>query len=184
MATMNLNESMTQRPSDGVERNEVVDLWYRIILIIIITLSVPLNIVIVVRISCRRSSQRKKTPKEVLIASMAASDILQASVGYVLQYIAIEFEKLSSTYCQMSGFFITFFALASMNHIIALSIDSYLHICKPWFTEKCQSSGNRLQVIYPALSWLYAFIWAVVPLVGWGGYSAIEGGTAQSNGEQ
>ncbi len=139
-------------------------------------ISVPLNITVVFHSGSLSLRSRVGSTRLVLIASMGVSDILQASIGYLFQYLAIVTTQMSHFLCKVSSFSITFLALVSMNHITALAIDCYLHICQPWLKDRYPTLPKKLLVLFLVASWLYSFAWSVVPLIGWRGYTAIKSG--------
>eukprot|EP00794_Sanderia_malayensis_P016924 gene16924-18630_t len=177
MNTSSLNQTylMHTTLSPTKQHSPTVYVWYRVILASIIALSVPMNVMVIAQIILKKQSVQKTT-RYILIASMAFSDVLQAMVGYVFQMVAIQMDDMKSIFCQVSGFTITFFALASMNHIIVLSIDSYMHVCQPWLVDRNRFDRKKTYAIYIVPSWLYAFIWSIVPLILWDGYDAVERG--------
>ena len=143
-----------------------VEIWYKIMLIALILFSVPLNSYVFIRIVFFKTRGKRKRPRDFIIASMASSDIFQAVLGYGLQYVAIAAVATSIPYCNVAIFLVTFLALASMNHIVALAIDGYLHICQPWFAAKSASGNRKVQVIFLGSAWLYAAAWTI-PILFW-----------------
>ncbi len=153
-----------------------VEYWYKFCILSIIIISVPLNIVVVAHTTRDSSRSRSTNNRLYLVASMGVSDILQAAIGYIFQYLAIVSYRMTHFFCKISSFSVTFFAMVSMNHITALAIDCYLFVCQPWLGNRYPSLPRKLRVLFCVVSWLYSLVWSLVPLIGWQGYSAVESG--------
>ncbi len=171
----NLNETLnTSSGALAMQTQNHAERWYKAAILSIIVLSVPLNIGVVIH--CISSRSRVTNARLVLVASMAISDILQSTIGYVFQYIVIISDKIPYSFCRVSSFSVTFLALVSMHHITALAVDCYLFICKPMLANKNPTLPKKLKILFTVTAWFYPLVWAVVPLIGWQGYSAVRGG--------
>ncbi len=166
------NTSINSTASGPLVR-QTMDDWYKISILCIIIFSVPLNIGALIH--CLLSKSRAANGRLLLIASMAVSDIAQAIIGYLFQYIAMAY-KMTLLYCKISSFTVTFLAFVSMNHITALAIDCYLFICKPWLASKYPTLPKKLTFFNLLFAWAYALAWSMVPFIGWRGYAAVASG--------
>ena len=142
------------------------------LLIIGLTMCVILNLLVIVVLL---KKGRKINYMGVFMISLAISDILQAGIGYAVEvhsYFTIQsIDKLS---CIVSGFSVTFFGLVSIAHFAGIAIERHLILCYPmrmraWLNVRCIC----LYVIIP--SWLYGFLWAFFPLIGWNRYTKQSG---------
>ena len=145
--------------------------WYQVGLIALIIASTILNTLVLAHyFYSRRHIGRNLLIKKCLVASLAISDMLQSTLGYSLQLSFIMYQ-LDLKICQYSAFGVTLCAFASINHIVLLSIDSYVHICHPWLKQRINLSRNTVEVVFIIMAWIYAFFWAAYPLFRWNDYS-------------
>ena len=112
---------------------------------------------------------------DLTIISLATSDILQSAIGYTVHIHSLQTDlMMKPMHCKVVGFTVTFLGLVSISHLVGLSIKRCLMLKYPlkghiWSQQWTLS----LYVIVPA--WLYGFIWALLPLVGWSSYKTVEG---------
>lgn len=112
---------------------------------------------------------------DLLMLSLAISDVLQTATGYPFEiYSLFNSTEIEETPCTIAGFSITFLALVSICHLAGISIERCIILTFPlkirnWFASRWVS----LYIIVP--SWLYGFLWAVFPLLGWSSYEREQG---------
>ena len=110
---------------------------------------------------------------DLLMISLAISDLLQASVGYSVEvhsyYMAT---SISSTSCKISAFSTTFLGLVSISHLVGIALERHIIIRYPIkMRDWLRCNALSLYVIVP--SWLYGFVWALFPLFGWNRYMRV-----------
>ena len=117
----------------------------------------------------RKASKIRKAigAKNNLLINLAIVDLIQALLGYSVQFVDSLLSTHNLNYCTVSGFAITMCGLVSMTLLTMLSFDISFHICRPF---KSMLYEDRLPLILPTLGWLYGFFWAIVPFFGLGGY--------------
>ena len=159
----------TQRTFESYGAN----IWYQIILSSLIVASTAMNTLVLVHYFYnRRNIERNLLIKKCLVASLAISDMLQSTIGYSLQLSSVSYQ-FHPKICQLSGFTIAFFAFASINHIVLISIESYVHICHPWLKQKLNLSRGAVEVIFIIIALIYAFFWAAYPLFRWNDFGTL-----------
>ena len=142
------------------------------LLIIGLTMCVFLNLLVIVVLL---KKGWKINYMGVFMISLAISDILQAGIGYAVEvhsYFTIQ--SIGKLSCIVSGFSVTFFGLVSIAHLAGIAIERHLILRYPmrmraWLNVRCIC----LYVIIP--SWLYGFLWAFFPLIGWNRYTKQSG---------
>lgn len=145
--------------------------WYQIGLIVLIIASTSLNTLVLAHyFYSRRHIERNLLIKKCIVASLAISDMLQSTLGFSLQLSFIIYQ-VDVKICQYSAFGVTLCAFASINHIVLLSIDSYVHICHPWLKQRISLSRSVVEVIFIIIAWIYALFWTAYPLFRWNDYS-------------
>ena len=160
-----------------------LDEFQKFSILFIIIVSLILNVSVLMRsFHFRATFGKNYSVKCFLMCSLAVSDLLESVIGYSLQLISFSF-GFAPKLCQASGFTIAFFAYVSIITTITLNIESYIHICKPWIKEKITMSRMSFQIACSCFAWLYAFFWAVFPLVFWNDYSDIIMGACTINWE-
>ncbi|XP_046368964.1 opsin-5-like [Haliotis rufescens] len=126
----------------------------------------------------RKRTLRRK-PHNMLLISMAASDLVITMCGY-------PFTTLSSYknqylfgwfYCILQGFITSLCAIGTMNTLVVISIYRYITVCKPQLKHLL-----TLEHTYKVLLivWLYTLFWTVPPLMGWNSYTIEPFGTSCS----
>lgn len=135
--------------------------------IIGVVLSILLNLLVVVVLLTKCSHVNHL---DMLMVSLAISDILQSVTGYPVEiYSLINTTIIDQLSCKVAGFSITFLALVSISHLAGISIERAILLTFPWKAREW--FANRwvsLYIIIP--SWLYGFLWALFPLLGWSSY--------------
>ncbi|XP_051952502.1 opsin-5-like [Xyrauchen texanus] len=136
-------------------------------LLLVAILSILGNAAVLVT-AVRRHSVLKAP--ELLTVSLAVTDIGMAISMYPLS-IASAFSHAwigGDPSCLYYGLMGMIFSVASIMTLAVLGLVRYLVIGNP------PKSGNKIQrrtiCILIAVIWLYSLLWAVFPLLGWGGY--------------
>uniref|UniRef100_A0A3B1JPK2 Opsin 8, group member a n=1 Tax=Astyanax mexicanus TaxID=7994 RepID=A0A3B1JPK2_ASTMX len=122
-----------------------------------------------VLITSARRHRLLKAP-ELLTVNLAVTDIGMALSMYPLS-IASAFNHAwigGDSSCLYYGLMGMIFSVASIVTLAVMAMVRYL------VTGNTRKSGNKFQKqtisIFIALIWLYSLLWAVFPLLGWGGY--------------
>ncbi|KAM4633754.1 opsin 8, group member a [Polymixia lowei] len=144
-----------------------VDFWAGIYLVVIAILSVLGNVAVLV--SSARRPTLLKAP-ELLTVNLAVTDIGMALSMYPLS-IASAFNHAwigGDTSCLYYGLMGMIFSVASIMTLTVMGMVRYLVTGNP------PKTGNKFQrrtiTIVISGIWLYAFLWALFPLLGWGNY--------------
>lgn len=117
------------------------------------------------------TSKQKMTYINFIMVSLSISNILQTSVGYVLEiYARLKYIAIDQNSCVIAGFTITFLALVSISHFTVMSIVNAAVLKYPMKLHKWKYKpiSALYYVILP--SWLYGLFWALLPLFGWSSY--------------
>ena len=147
----------------------VMSVLYSTALTIITISSLALNILILLIFFRLR---KRLDFRDIILVNLAVSDLFQAILGYPLEIAAINTGvwTYGSTACIFTGFSVTFLGLVSISHLVALAIDRYISISKPFLAEKLYSRAIYA-ILISMVCWLYAFFWAVLPVFGISSYS-------------
>lgn len=135
--------------------------------IIGVILCISLNLLVVLVMWGKR---KELTQIDLIMLSMAVSDLLQAILGYPVQIHAFIYEEMmNEKFCAVSGFSVTFLALTSIFHFTGLSIERCVVIRCPLIArERLLNRKTSLCIIIP--SWGCGLFWAILPLAGWSKY--------------
>ena len=147
----------------------------QVTLTIIIILSTTLNSIV---IGAYLKSHRKLPKNNTIIVSLAVSDLLQALLGYsseVKWLFSGERSTMSSTTCQVQGFFVSFMAYVSIAHLVYLCLERGLALKKPYLLSALSESPYFIPLIILGL-WFYGLFWSVMPLLGWSTYAVEQDG--------
>ena len=147
--------------------------WQTCSILLTIIASFTLNGLVLLRnITFRAKFARSYMVRCFLMCNLATADLFQSTIGYSLQIISLS-RGFAPKLCQASGFVISLFAYASIINTITISIESYIHICRPWIKQKITASRLSFQIFCSFFAWLYALFWAALPLVHWNDYSNV-----------
>jgi len=141
----------------------VMGCWLSIIILIGIFGNI---LVIIVSVQGTRVRTRGKS----LIVSMAVADMFE-STNMIFMLITVSFYGewiFGYTMCQIHGFITTQFVIASMYSLMTISVNRYFIVVKPALYKRVFSSRNISIMI--ALIWIFPFIFAISPLLGWSAY--------------
>ncbi|KAL3847642.1 hypothetical protein ACJMK2_018544 [Sinanodonta woodiana] len=109
------------------------------------------------------------TSNDYYILNLVVSDIILPCVAYPLS-ITSAFQHVwafGNYGCTFYGFLGFYFGLVSITTLTTMSIVRYIHICKPHI-DILKMETTRLIIVG---TYVYSFIWAIIPVTGWGGYS-------------
>ena len=146
-----------------------MEVIYCIILTLVTVFSVVLNCLALFIFFIIRY---KLDPKDVLLISLAVSDLLQTVLSYPLTIGASRQGKwiYGSDACIFSAFSMTFLGLVSISHLLCLAVERYFSIVKPFFGQ-IMSQRRRYAVFLSISSWMYALFWAILPIFGISSYT-------------
>lgn len=115
------------------------------------------------------TSTLRNSSNNFLLISMTFADwtmaVLSSSVGAYAN--SKYWWTLGSGVCQYFGFISSLAGYSSMGHITALAVEK-------WYTLKMARSGEiskQTMLVVVALLWIFSFLWALFPLVGWSSYA-------------
>ncbi|XP_054475028.1 opsin 8, group member a [Anoplopoma fimbria] len=144
-----------------------VDFWTGMYLMIIATLSVFGNMAVLV--SASRRAALLKAP-ELLTVNLAVTDIGMALSMYPLS-IASAFNHAwigGDTSCLYYGLMGMIFSVTSIMTLAVMGMVRYLVTGSPPKTG-IKFQRRTISIVISAI-WLYASLWAIFPLLGWGSY--------------
>jgi len=140
--------------------------YYFILLLIV--LGVVLNsLVIVVNLY----SWRCLHSKDIIVLSLAITDLLQSSFAY--PYLLTDYHRSPhdepTLQCIFSAFVATITSITSIAHFVSFSVKFCMAVDFPFWTDRHERRRfGALVFIVPC--WLYGLIWAFFPLFGWSSY--------------
>ncbi|XP_065660422.1 opsin-3-like [Hydra vulgaris] len=113
---------------------------------------------------------KKKEITHLFIASISFTNMLESVVGFIPQIVTSDKLLLERTpLCISSGFAVFCFAVTSITHLAILSSIRTAVIKYPFFYyETCKKVWFKTTLII--ICYLYGFIWATFPLIGWSKY--------------
>ena len=114
--------------------------------------------------NCARQVRSLKT---TVLLSMTAADFVQCVVGYTLQLVINE-KRASDFLCVAAAFHLSLLGLVSILHFVVLFLERTVRI----ITHSRQHPLDKKKYWIIAAIWLYALVWAVAPLLGWGSYQS------------
>ena len=129
-----------------------------------ITLSVVENVCVLFAI---KKFKNLRTVPNYFIASLSLADFLYAIFGgtsIVVTTVSKEW-VLGVPYCDFIGITNTLFCTASIATLVAISVNRYIAVSKPFQVAKICTSRNTLFTII--MIWLVSFLFSAPPLIGW-----------------
>ena len=135
--------------------------WYSIFLIVYISVGSSTNLVLLYH-----CLHQKRDLKMTILLSMAIADLIQSVFGYTLQLVIIEV-KSNDLLCSSAAFHMTLLGLVSILHFVMLFVERTIRITSN--RSQSQPYDDKRYLIMVGV-WLYAFFWALAPLLGWGTY--------------
>ena len=120
---------------------------------------------------------RLRTVPNMFVTNLAVSDILMVTVCMPISLHVLISGKwpFSAAVCDLQGFFMFSFAIVSQGNLMAIAINRYFAVCRPFDCKIVFTQRNALSII--VLLWILPSIASVPPLAGWG-YYAFNGGKA------
>ena len=115
---------------------------------------------------CKRKHKSNYT---ILCINLAFSDIVKSLLGFTLSIFLNDNLEIPTTLCKISGFFIIFPGLASISLLASIAFTRLLLVNSPFLTNS--ASYKAFFRYIPALAWIYAFFWSVLPLIGVSSYT-------------
>ena len=107
---------------------------------------------------------------DLLMISLAISDILRAVVGHSLEINSVHRgSSISDQECQIIGFATTFLGLVSISHLTGIAIQRHAILQSP-ITARAWITDTRIAWYVVIPSWLYGLFWSLAPLLGWSSY--------------
>ncbi|XP_034070040.1 teleost multiple tissue opsin b [Gymnodraco acuticeps] len=195
MIVCNLNLSCAQSPGGGAGGTAVTEVYEEVSgslappslspkghLVVAVCLGFIgifgfLNNFLVLTLFCRYRALR--TPMNLLLVSISASDLLVSVVGTPFSFAASVQGRwlIGRAGCIWYGFINAFLGVVSLISLAVLSYERYCTMIKPTIAD-----GKDFR---PALggicfSWLYSVAWTVPPLLGWSRYGPEGPGTTCS----
>ena len=106
----------------------------------------------------------------ILLASLALSDSLLLVLVNSLRIKSIAQEKwlYGQTMCYLNPFFVRYFYINTVLHLVAVSYDRYLAIVKSPLT--CDGTITKTRVALSALIWIIPIPLSIGPFLGWRKY--------------
>ena len=147
----------------------IMAILFSVVLTLITVMSIVLNnLVIFLFFSIRK----KMDAKDILLVSLAISDLLQTILGYPMEIASTGKGKwiYSSDACVFSAFSVTFLGLVSISHLLCLAAERYISIAKPFLCE-IFNRKRRYAVFISIACWSYALFWAILPVFGISSYT-------------
>ncbi|XP_012696011.2 opsin 4xa isoform X2 [Clupea harengus] len=116
------------------------------------------------------SNKKLWTPPNYFIMSLAVADFLMAITQSPIFFINSLYKEwvFGETGCKIYAFCGALFGIASMINLLAISIDRYIVITKPFQAIVWTSKRRTLLIIL--VVWLYSLAWSLAPLLGWSSY--------------
>ncbi|XP_066304356.1 melanopsin [Branchiostoma lanceolatum] len=121
-----------------------------------------------------------RTPANFFIVNLALSDLLMNLTNMPLFAVNSAFQRwlLSDFACELYGFAGGLFGCLSINTLMAISMDRYLVITKPFLVMRIVTKQRVMFAIL--LLWVWSLVWSLPPLFGWGAYVSEGFGTSCS----
>lgn len=135
-------------------------------LIVIAVIAFGGNLLVLVSIGVSRNL---RSSADMLLANLAVADLGQAVVTIPLRvtgFLHADDQETSLIPCYVVTTFSILFGGASTISVMLVTIDRFLAI--RWPFKYCTLSTARIFIPIVAVSWLYMFFLAILPLVGWG----------------
>nr|Q4R1I4.1 RecName: Full=Melanopsin; AltName: Full=Opsin-4; AltName: Full=amphi-MOP [Branchiostoma belcheri]BAE00065.1 melanopsin [Branchiostoma belcheri] len=123
-------------------------------------------------------SKGLRTPANFFIINLALSDFLMNLTNMPIFAVNSAFQRwlLSDFACELYGFAGGLFGCLSINTLMAISMDRYLVITKPFLVMRIVTKQRVMFAIL--LLWIWSLVWALPPLFGWSAYVSEGFGTS------
>ncbi|KAI8521517.1 Melanopsin [Branchiostoma belcheri] len=123
-------------------------------------------------------SKGLRTPANFFIINLALSDFLMNLTNMPIFAVNSAFQRwlLSDFACELYGFAGGLFGCLSINTLMAISMDRYLVITKPFLVMRIVTKQRVMFAIL--LLWIWSLVWSLPPLFGWSAYVSEGFGTS------
>ena len=130
-------------------------------------IGLPGNFLVIVTIALE---SRFHVMRYILLASLALSDFLLLVLVNSLRIKSIAQEKwlYGQTMCYLNPFFVRYFYINTVLHLVAVSYDRYLAIVKSPLTY--DGTITKTRVVLSALIWIIPIPLSIGPFLGWRKY--------------
>ena len=130
-------------------------------------IGLPGNLLVIVTIILE---SRFHVMRYILLASLALSDFLLLVLvnSFRIKSIAQEHWLYGQTMCYLNPFFVRYFYINTVLHLLAVSYDRYLAIVKSPLTY--DGTITKTRVTFMALIWIIPIPLSIGPFLGWGKY--------------
>ncbi|XP_022346175.1 visual pigment-like receptor peropsin [Crassostrea virginica] len=132
-----------------------------------------LNVFVIIVCVKKRNSL---VPADYFIVNLAACDLILSFVGLPFGITSSFFHrwKFGSGGCKAYGCLGFFCGVVSISTLALMSFSRYVHVCK----NSKSSSLSKYTKFFIIGSYVYACLWASLPLLGWGEYGVEPYGTS------
>ena len=113
--------------------------------------------------------RRRKSNYVILCINLSLSDLLQSVAGYIPALFLETNLQRASTLCKLSAFFIALPSFASIALLTSIALSRMVLLNTPFLSNEV--SYKMLFLKIGVFSWLYALIWAALPLMGFSSYT-------------
>ena len=130
-------------------------------------IGLPGNLLVIVTIILE---SRFHVMRYILLASLALSDFLLLVLvnSFRIKSIAQEHWLYGQTMCYLNPFFVRYFYINTVLHLVAVSYDRYLAIVKSPLTYDGTITKTRVALL--SLIWIIPIPLSIGPFLGWGEY--------------
>merc|ERR1739838_532440 len=111
----------------------------------------------------------------LLLMNLLMGELLVAFYGIPLDFLSAARGgwEWGKQVCQATGFLLTMLGMASINNLTAISVFRLLVVS---YEGHFARHSRKVAIILIILSWLWSFLMALPPIVGWGAYSIEDNG--------
>ncbi|XP_065647652.1 melanopsin-B isoform X2 [Hydra vulgaris] len=113
--------------------------------------------------------KQKKNNYVILCINLSVSDLLQSIAGYIPALFFDANMQKATTLCKLSAFFIAFPSFTTIAMLSAMAISRMVLLGTCFHSN--QINYKKLFIRIGIASWIYGFIWAVMPLLGFSSYT-------------
>ena len=143
----------------------------QIVIIVLIISSFLVNISVITVLAYHWS---KLLDRDLIVLSLAILNLIESTIGY--PYLLVDYKRNPvlppSTQCVMSAFIVTATSIATISHIVMLSIEMYIKLKSASLILNQRSKQRRGCVFrhYVLPCWMYGLLWGLMPFLGWSYY--------------
>ena len=116
----------------------------------------------------------KLLDRDLIVLSLGIVNLIESTVGY--PYLLVDYGRSPdlppSTQCVMSAFIVTVTSIATISHIVMLSVEMYAKLkSTPMILGQCSKQRKgRVFLRHVLPCWLHGFLWGLMPFLGWSNY--------------